>query len=102
MGLTIALETERGEKIEEIEDPANLLHQLLPSHNDETYQCLRFIDWYGDTVFNHMQMKTFLLEWDRLAQSPHTTEERTFMVRVEGLARRCLNEPHLYLKFYGD
>jgi hypothetical protein len=32
------------------------LHRLLP-HDDEasTSQTLRYIDWYGDTIFNHLQ-----------------------------------------------
>lgn len=102
MGLHIALETERGQTIEAISDPTNLLHRLLPSLDDSSYQCLRLIDWYGDTVFNRLQMETFLAEWERLSRTARTIEEKELAVHIANLARRCLNEPHLYLKFYGD
>jgi hypothetical protein len=102
MGLNITLETEDGEIVEEIGDPTNLLHRLLPSHDDSSYQCVRFIDWYGDTVFNRLQMGTFLDEWEQIDSMAQTAEEKELVARVESLAQRCLNEHHLYLKFYGD
>ena len=61
---------------------------------------LRFIDWYGDTVFNHLQIPSFLAEWATL--KPRGQEERSLLDQVAALARRVEGEPHLYLKFYGD
>ncbi len=101
MGLTVVLETERGQRLDAIDDPTNILHRLLPSHDDETYQLLRFIDWYGDTVFNLLQIDTFLKEWSRLRSRAHAPEELELLLRIEKLARRCKDEL-LYLKFYGD
>lgn len=102
MGLTIILETENGEAIEQVGDPTNLLHLLLPTPDDASFTCLRFIDLYGDTVFNRLQMGTFLAEWKRIVNLARTSEEKELLNRIENLARRCQNEPHLYLKFYGD
>lgn len=102
MGLTVVLETERGEPIEQVLDPGNLLHRLLPSHDDSSYQCVRFIDWYGDTVFNRLQMEQFLAEWKRLYNAAECKEERELLLAIEKLAHRCQTEAHLYLKFYGD
>jgi len=102
MGLTITVETEEGERIEQIADPLNHLHRLLPSHDDQTYQCLRCIDWYGDTVFNRLQMETFLTELDRVRRAARSPAEIELLAQIEKLARRCKAEPHLYLKFYGD
>lgn len=102
MGLTIMVETEDGERIEQIADPLNLLHQLLPSHDDQAYQCLRYIDWYGDTVFNRLQMDTFLTELNGVRRATRSPAEIELLAQIEKLARRCQAEPHLYLKFYGD
>ncbi|MGI8836494.1 MAG: hypothetical protein ACR2H4_07625 [Pyrinomonadaceae bacterium] len=102
MGLRLVLETERGEPIESVEDPKNLLHRLLPSAEDRSFQLLRFIDWYGNTVFNELQIDTFLVEWERLKQAVQAKEESALLNNIEDLARRCKEEPHLYLKFYGD
>ena len=61
MGFCVRLESEDGEPLEEIEDPKNILHQLLPSE-DASYNFLRFIDWYGETVFNRLQIPSFISE----------------------------------------
>ena len=101
MGLTIALQDESGNRIKEVYDPTNILHKLLPSYDDRTYQCLRFIDWYGDTVFNYLQMESFLTEWNRIREAEKSHEERELLSQIEDLARRVQNE-RLYLKFIGD
>jgi len=100
MGLTIALESEDGRKYEEIADPANILHRLLPPANDSSWSVLGSIDWYGDTTFNRLQIPRFLSEWSRL--KPMGAEDHNLLDRIAALARRVESEPHLYLKFYGD
>ena len=60
------LQDEFGEVLEEIQDRKDLLGPYVPALRDETYHCLRFIDLYGDTYFNLLQMDTFKSEWDRL------------------------------------
>ena len=102
MGLNIVLEDEEGVKLDEVVDQKNLLHRLLPSQEDSTYNCLRFVDWYGDTTFNRLQMPLFLEEWKSLEKRAKTQDEFALLRRVEGLALRCRDEIHLYLKFYGD
>ena len=101
MGFCVILERENGEPLEQVEDPKNMLHQLLPSE-DDSYQYLRFIDWYGDTVFNGLQIQPFLSEWDRLTESARTSDENALLARIRELALRCSQEPHLYLRFCGD
>lgn len=103
MGLSVRLEDENGELVmEEVHDLQNLLHRLLPATDDASYQCLRFIDWYGDTVFNRLQMPTFLVEMSRIRCSTRRVEEGELMDSISGLAERCHQGMHLYLKFYGD
>ena len=101
MGFNIILEGEDREPLEQVEDPKNILHQLLPSE-DVSYQCLRFIDWYGDTVFNRLQIQPLLSELDRVIECARTSEENALLARIRELAVRCSKEPHLYLRFSGD
>jgi len=102
MGFDICLEDEHGKKVEEVGDPTNLLQRLLPSPNDETFSCLRFIDPYGDSVFNQFQIVTLIAELDRISIEATTNEERQLLERIRKLAERSRSEPHLYVKFYGD
>lgn len=100
--IDIILEDEHGKPIKKVEGLTYLLGQFLPAHDDETSQCLRFIDPYGDTVFNRLQIKQFLAEWEKVASKAKTDEEKQLVDQVKYLAERCHREPHLYLKFYGD
>ena len=102
MGLDIFLQDENGNVLKNIGDPHNLLHQLLPSLEDTSYSLLRFVDWYGDTIFNRLQMETFLIEWERLIKKAGVGEEFELLAQIKNLARLCQKTPHLYLKFYGD
>jgi len=102
MGITVVLEDERGTALSSVEDQANLLHRLLPNPKDASFHTLRFIDWYGDTVINRLQLETFIQEWDRIAQHAQTEEERSLLCRIRDLATKGQQEQHTYLKFYGD
>jgi hypothetical protein len=106
MGLDVVLQDEHGERIALVEDPHNLLHQMLPAATDTSFQILRFIDWYCDTTLNTRQVKVFLAEWERvtpLNDSPTVREESVRLLEsIRYLAERAAAEPHLYLKFIGD
>jgi hypothetical protein len=101
MGLTIAVETERGECLERVGDPRNILARRLPSPDDTEYQCLGMIDLYGDTVFNYLQIPRFLDELHRIASPSPSPEESALFKRIEEMARRVAEE-RFYLKFIGD
>ena len=55
MGIDVRLEDEDGNEEKSVLDPGFDLEKLLPSIEDETSYCLRFIDPYGDTVFNNLE-----------------------------------------------
>jgi hypothetical protein len=65
--IKIILQDEHGKIIEEIKSNLHLLSRFLP-YNDESSQCLRFIDPYGDMVFNCLQMNQFITEWEQVAK----------------------------------
>jgi hypothetical protein len=102
MGLEIVLQTELGALIDSVADPKNHLGKLLPQIDDESHPILGGIDPYGDTVFNGVQMRRFLLEWKDVSSNAITTEERELVSKIEELALRCRDEVHLYVRFIGD
>ena len=102
MAIVVVLERENGEEVEKIEDPTNILHRFLPSFDDPSYFCIRFIDWYGNTVFNGLQMEIFIEEWRRIENLAKLEEEREILSKIADLAIQCQIKVHHYLKFYGD
>lgn len=102
MGMTVLLTTERGEVLDEISDPSNHMHRILPGGEDAGYVLVNFIDWYGDTVFNRLQMPRFRDEWARLRNAALADGARVLHAKVAAMAERCSEEVHLYLKFQGD
>ena len=102
MGIETVIMDSGGQKLDSVEDPTNILHRVLPSPDDASFQCLNRIDWYGDTVFNRHQFPVLRDELQRLICVLPVTEHRLLLHRVDSLAARCEAEPHLYLKFVGD
>jgi hypothetical protein len=102
VGLTIAAVDSQGTIARRIDDSAGILTQLLPAEDDRSYCLLRYIDRYGDTVFNQLQLDDFLEEWGRLRPEAKTVEGVALIDAVETLARECQGGVHRYLKFLGD
>ena len=102
MGLFIALEKENGDKLQEVEDSKNILHRILPSQPNDAYRLIQFIDWYGDTTFNRIQIDTLLNDLNILESNIRNKEEIELVQSIKIICTRCLDEPHLYVKFYGD
>lgn len=129
MGIDIRWENESGKQLEEIPDPKNHFGFALALSPLEKTVCLRFIDPYGDTVFNQQQIPVFISELQALQQlvtseqfdglreklkmehqayNSTKTEARTaieiseHIARILELAQRSINKVHTYLKLYGD
>jgi hypothetical protein len=52
MGIGFHFEDETGNTIESIVDTDNLLFKRIPNSEDNSSIAIRFINSYGDTVFN--------------------------------------------------
>ncbi len=129
MGIDIRWENESGNQLEEISDPKNYFGFALALSPLEKTVCLRFIDPYGDTVFNQQQIPVFISELQALQQlvtseqldglreklkmehqeyNSTKTETRTaieiseHITKILELAQRSTDKVHTYLKFYGD
>ena len=102
MGVDVYLESESGEQLEELADPSGLVALLLPDWQDKTSAFLRFIDLYGGTVFNCLQMDTFVSELEAAVEKASEKKVIAHGRAILKLARKCKDEVHTYLKFYGD
>jgi glutathione synthase/RimK-type ligase-like ATP-grasp enzyme len=102
MAVNCVLEGEQGDDVERLSDPEGVLNSLIPSMEEATFQCWRFIDLYGDTVFNTLQMSQFLSELKVIRARCSSAQAARILDELERLGHRCLDEVHLYLKFYGD
>jgi len=102
MGITVLLVTEGGEILDEAGDPLNHLHRMLPVPEDPAYVLVNSIDWYGDTIFNRLQMPRFAAEWAKLRDAAASVDAADLYTRVISMAERCEAEVHVYLKFQGD
>lgn len=102
MGLYIVLVTELGEELGAVSEPAWMFEPFLRPLADTSFQCFRFIDRYGLTIFNGLQIPTFLSELERVRVNAHTDAEQDLLNAIKDLAVRCREEPHRYLKFIGD
>jgi len=103
MIIKITVETETGEHRAKVFDSFGLLTKLIErSDLTDTSICLRFIDPYGDTVFNKLQMKPLLREIKALASTAESQQEKDLLLEIEKLAMDVEQNMHTYLKFYGD
>lgn len=103
MPLAVQLQEEDGTVVDTLNGEPGVLDRLLPSEDDKTFICLRFVDPWGNTVFNKLQMIPVIEEIDRLLQQPKLTViEREVLERLRSMATRCSERVHLYIKFIGD
>jgi len=102
MGLDVRRETEKGEQEDEVLDSDNILPGLLNRCRDREWRLIQYIDPYGDTVFNQLQIPRLLEELHSLMPLAESESERKLLSAVLDLVGRTRNEAHTYIKFYGD
>ncbi len=101
MGIVVQLVDERGRLLATAADP----HDFVDRVADRAHDDLRMLSWldpYGDTVFNQLQMPAFLDDWSRIRAFIAGDRDAETWRRVRDLAERCAREPHVYLRFTGD
>ncbi len=97
MSLVVKLEDAQAEQADWV-----ILHGVVPAHEEREYPILRGIDAYGTTVFNHMQMASFLDEWERVRDRARDDSEREAWNKVKNMAQACSADRDLTLKFVGN
>jgi|ERR1700719_3050552 ubiquinone biosynthesis protein UbiJ len=103
MPIKVALQTIDNKKLEQIVPNAleTTINDFLP-FGDPAYPMLQYIDEYGDTIFNGLQMRGFFDEWDRLSHTLADLNQRKVALEIRGLAEKCQKNPHTFLRFIGD
>ena len=102
MGVDVRWENENGRAIEEVLDPQMCISHLVLKTDLAHTTCLRFIDTYGDTTFNQLQIAILIEELESVLESALDERIIDHLRRVIGLAQKSRGEIHTYLKFYGD
>lgn len=67
---------------------------------NEKFRVLKYLDPYDDTTFNIQMIKDLVLDLEELKTNLPTDKKQ--IDEVIELAKSCLDEPHTFLKFYGD
>ena len=97
MSLVVKLEDQQGERGE-----WEMLHGVIPAHNESKFPVLRGIDPYGTTVFNHLQIASFLEEWERASDRATDENQKLAWSKVKEMAEACQGDRDLSLKFVGN
>ena len=102
MGIDLRWEDERGEQLAELLDKSSAVERFLPHFEAQDFPCLRFVDPYGDTVFNQFQIAQVISELERLSAQKHEPEVEQHLRAVLEFVRQASGTVHSYIKFYGD
>jgi hypothetical protein len=104
--IRVELRTERGDAVRNLSDPSGGTFDAAGDFDrllGGTDGLLRYVDPYGDTVFNGIQAADLVGEIERLATSDNVTDlERRGLDRLRVMAERCRDAVHLYIWFIGD
>jgi hypothetical protein len=78
------------------------LQSILPSFYDESFPCLRYVDAYGKTLFNRLQMPQLLKEIHRLYRDHSSGEAGEAILALGDLVEKCQRSVGHYIRFEGD
>lgn len=103
MAMTIALVDESHNPIGDVLiDEDGVITQALQGITDGSSICVRFIDPYGDTVYNPLQAAVLLCEWRELKVRFMEQDAIRLWTNIQKMIEHCSEEPHTYMKFVGD
>ncbi len=100
--IRIVLEDEHGTPLEEVEGDTVALGSVLAAAPVEGTSCLRFLDPYGDAVFNQLQAPVLRRELEAIRATPEARPVSSVIDEVLALVTKCEARPHTYLRFFGD
>lgn len=100
MGIDAFTQDERGNSIRELLDPKSLVTRLVADAYGPV--CLRFLDPYGDTYFNQLQIPVLLEELESAVRACRNSEARAHGEALLALVASAVDEVHTYVLFSGD
>ena len=96
MGIDVRLENEMGDEIETLLDFDDSLRVIALECEKKRSGALRFIDPYGNSVFNRLQMPFLIAEIERACQRVSDPTAKKFADGLIRLARRCVGQHGRY------
>ena len=96
MSLVVKLEDDLAERSDWV-----MLHNVVPARDELDFPLLRCIDPFGKTVFNHLQMESFIEEWSRLQNRAEDDSQKEAWQKIKEMAETCKSDRDLYLRFVG-
>ncbi len=97
--LQVHLEREDGTRLVSVWDRVGVADHVRSRSQDTT--CMKFIDPYGNTIFNRGQCGVLRDEWEVLVDDA-PEDVRRWIGDVAKLIERCASDMHLYVRFSGD
>jgi hypothetical protein len=101
MGIEAVWRTGAGAELDRVSDPRSVLSRFTNSSDHQGTICLQFLDPYGDTCFNQLQIPVLAEEFGAAARQTTDPELRAQLLAVAHLATRA-RDVHTYLWFIGD
>lgn len=101
MGVNVYLETEQGERLMGVTDPHKLLNRALEDARGQL-SLLRYVDVYGETIFNGLQAPNVLADIDVLRGGGANDAVLDHLARIEEMVREMTRQRHLHVRFSGD
>lgn len=100
--MEIHVQDENGNILKTLLDTRGVVERTIGKHKLPESCCWKFIDIYGDTTFNWMQIKTLIGELEKITQNTDQVGDNKFLGELISLSNESLSHPHQYLKFVGD
>ena len=102
MGIELVWEEENGIELARLIDPQSLVQKWLPPEPAMNFACLRFVDPYGDTVFNTLQLPVLLQELKSCNSTSLELRAAEHLNEAIALVGKAQGYIHTYLRFVGD
>ena len=98
----IRLEDEQGNVLHEIIDDCGLIDDILLPLSVKRNGLLKYVDPYGTTTLNGLQAEALLSELEGVRGKIMSERHELKLAALKSLSQQCDDEPHLFLKIYGD
>jgi hypothetical protein len=104
MGIEVATVTERHVVIQQVLDSHGVVSRLAMSRWPRLTHsvCLRFVEPWGDAVFNQTQIPELLEELRAEINAVEEAKVKDHLMAVACLVETAIEQTHVYVKFIGD
>ena len=99
MPIDVELQDEQGLTLARYDGPA--VTQTLVERADPASVCVRFIDPYGNTTFNQLQLSILVRELEALESRTRDGQAQVIRALLTFL-HQASDRVHTYVKFIGD